>query len=145
MRCFLVKPVPLPFSLSKNDGLFICQSKIAVKNAARHTRDKNPVFRAKALRLNSAYGREKICPVCVRSVCESGKILERRSAAVDSKNFFTPFEISKELNICYQNALSFIKYSGIHYVKIGRTYRVRKDVLDKFLSQHEDINISEFR
>ena len=41
-------------------------------------------------------------------------------------NFLTAKEVSQILKICYQNALAFIKYSGIEYVKIGRAYRVEK-------------------
>ena len=41
-------------------------------------------------------------------------------------NFLTAKEVSQILKICYQNALAFIKYSGIDYVRIGRTYRVEE-------------------
>ncbi len=41
-------------------------------------------------------------------------------------NFLTAKEVSQILKICYQKALAFIKYSGIDYVRIGRTYRVEE-------------------
>lgn len=53
--------------------------------------------------------------------------------------FYTPQEIADILSISYEQALSFIKYSGIVYVRIGRLYRVNKDVLRKFLSGKEPI------
>lgn len=53
--------------------------------------------------------------------------------------FYTPQEIADILSISYEQALSFIKYSGIVYVRIGRLYRVNKDVLHKFLSGKKPI------
>ena len=53
--------------------------------------------------------------------------------------FYTPQEIADILSISYEQALAFIKYSGIVYVRIGRLYRVNKDVLRKFLSGREPI------
>ena len=47
----------------------------------------------------------------------------------------TPMEIAELLKISYDSALAFIKYSGIHYIKIGRQYRVSEDTLAAFLSK----------
>lgn len=60
--------------------------------------------------------------------------------------FYTPQEIADILRISYEKALMFIKYSGIVYVRIGRQYRVSKDVLHKFLSGNAPIivDVNEF-
>lgn len=47
-------------------------------------------------------------------------------------NFYAPKEIAELLGISYQNALLFIRFSGINYTKIGRQYRVRKDIFEQF-------------
>ena len=47
--------------------------------------------------------------------------------------YLTPKEISELFNISYDNALVFIKGSGVPYVKVGRQYRVSKSKLDDFL------------
>lgn len=52
-------------------------------------------------------------------------------------------ELSQMLGMCYQKTLDFIKYSGIKYVRIGRIYRVRKDVLEKYIQEHQEINLKE--
>ena len=52
-------------------------------------------------------------------------------------------DISEMLGMCYQKTLDFIKYSGIQYVRIGRIYRVRADVLEKFISDNKNINLEE--
>lgn len=49
------------------------------------------------------------------------------------KTFYTPKDISTILDISYQNALEFIKYSGITYLKIGRQYRVNTDIFNKYI------------
>lgn len=54
--------------------------------------------------------------------------------------FMNPKQISEYIGICYAKALNLIKYSGINYIKIGRTYFVSKEVLDKFLSENQSIN-----
>lgn len=45
----------------------------------------------------------------------------------------TPHEVAGILQISYDSALAFIKYSGIDYVKVGRQYRVAEDKLKTFL------------
>lgn len=52
-------------------------------------------------------------------------------------------QIEKYIGICYAKALDFIKYSGIKYVKIGRTYFVSKETLDDFLSKNTYVNTKE--
>lgn len=53
--------------------------------------------------------------------------------------FYTPREVADILHISYEKALSFIKYSGIVYVQIGRQYLVDSEVLHKFLSGPQPI------
>lgn len=45
----------------------------------------------------------------------------------------TPHEVAGILQISYDSALAFIKYSGIDYIKVGRQYRVAEDKLKVFL------------
>lgn len=52
----------------------------------------------------------------------------------------TPKQISEYIGICYSKTLDFIKYSGIQYNKIGRTYFVSKSILDKFLKENKNVN-----
>lgn len=47
----------------------------------------------------------------------------------------TPREVAEILKISYENALAFIKYSGIDYHKIGNQYRVSAEKLRAFLSK----------
>lgn len=47
----------------------------------------------------------------------------------------TPKEVAKILKIGYEAALSFIKYSGIDYHKIGNQYRVSAEKLWVFLNR----------
>ena len=51
----------------------------------------------------------------------------------------TPKEVAGILNVSYETALSFIKYSGIEYIQIGRQYRVSPDKLNAFLSKKGSI------
>ena len=47
----------------------------------------------------------------------------------------TPKEVAKILQISYESALGFIKYSGLDYIKVGNQYRVSKDKLEAFLNR----------
>jgi len=47
----------------------------------------------------------------------------------------TPRKVAEILKISYENALAFIKYSGIDYHKIGNQYRVSAEKLRAFLSK----------
>ena len=47
----------------------------------------------------------------------------------------TPKEVAKILQISYESALGFIKYSGLDYIKVGNQYRVSRDKLDTFLNR----------
>lgn len=47
----------------------------------------------------------------------------------------TPKEVAEILKISYEAALSFIKYSGIDFHKIGNQYRVSADKLRVFLNK----------
>ncbi len=48
------------------------------------------------------------------------------------KDFLTAKDISEILRISYPNALKFIKFSGIQYIKLGNQYRVTKEAFIKF-------------
>ncbi len=48
--------------------------------------------------------------------------------------FLSPKEIAEVLNICYEDALALVKYSGIKFVKIGRLYRVECSEFEKMLA-----------
>ncbi len=56
----------------------------------------------------------------------------------------TPREVAEILKISYEAALSFIKYSGIDYHKIGNQYRVSAEKLRAFLNKkgptHTNLN-----
>lgn len=45
----------------------------------------------------------------------------------------TPKDVAVVLNISYEAALAFIRYSGIDYLRLGRQYRVAEDKLHAFL------------
>ena len=47
----------------------------------------------------------------------------------------TPREVAEILKIGYEAALSFIKYSGIDYHRIGNQYRVSAEKLRAFLNK----------
>ncbi len=55
-------------------------------------------------------------------------------------NYMNTREISDYLGICYAKTLDFIKYSGIKYIRIGRTYYVSKRVLMNFLDNNTNVN-----
>lgn len=52
----------------------------------------------------------------------------------------TPKEVAKILQISYESALGFIKYSGLDYIKIGNQYRVSRDKLEAFLNRKGHIH-----
>lgn len=43
--------------------------------------------------------------------------------------YLTVTELADLLRISYENALNFIKYSGVEYIKVGRQYRVLESKL----------------
>lgn len=55
--------------------------------------------------------------------------------AVTSTNVLTPADVAQLLGISYESALSFIKNSGVEYLKLGRQYRVCESKLWAFLAQ----------
>ena len=57
------------------------------------------------------------------------------------KQFYNARDIAEIMGICYAKALSFIKYSGITYVRINRTYLVKKSVFERFVSETKNIEI----
>lgn len=60
---------------------------------------------------------------------------------MDSQNikFLSAYDIAHILDICYQKALDFIKFSGIAYLKIGRTYKVEEKTFYNFVLRNEKI------
>ena len=55
-------------------------------------------------------------------------------AVVPSK-VLSPTDVAAILGISYEAALSFIKNSGVEYMKLGRQYRVTEEKLWAFLSK----------
>ena len=47
----------------------------------------------------------------------------------------TPKEVAEVLQLNYETALAFIKYSGIDYLRVGRQYRVSEEKLRAFLAR----------
>ena len=57
------------------------------------------------------------------------------------KKFYNARDITEIMGICYAKALAFIKYSGIKYVKINRTYLVEKSVFERFIAETQIIEV----
>ncbi len=57
-------------------------------------------------------------------------------------NLLTPREVAALLKISYDQALAFIKYSGIDYIQVGRQYRVDEGKLRAFLSQKGGVTVN---
>lgn len=55
------------------------------------------------------------------------------------KDFLTPKDIADLLSINYVNALNFIKYSDIPYIKLGNQYRVTKEAFEKFTHSKNNV------
>lgn len=53
----------------------------------------------------------------------------------------TPNEVAQVLNVSYETALAFIKYSGVDFVRVGRQYRVSEEKLSTFLNKRGQIHI----
>lgn len=58
-----------------------------------------------------------------------------------AKQFYNARDIAEIMGICYAKALAFIKYSGITYVRINRTYLIEKSVFKRFISETKNIEI----
>ena len=56
-----------------------------------------------------------------------------------SPRMLTPRDVAEILGISYEAALAFIKYSGIDYIKVGRSYRVAEEKLNEFLLQEGQV------
>ena len=54
----------------------------------------------------------------------------------------TPSDIAKILNVSYDTALNFVKYSGIPYIKIGHQYRVNEAALEAVLASEETLEVT---
>lgn len=54
--------------------------------------------------------------------------------------WLTPNDVARMLQISYEKALDFIKYSGVKFTKIGRQYRVAESSLNSFLTKNTYID-----
>ncbi len=57
------------------------------------------------------------------------------------RKMLTTAEIAEILQVSYETALNFIKYSGIDFIRIGRQYRVSAEKLSAFLSKRGQVHI----
>ena len=55
--------------------------------------------------------------------------------------YLTPHEIADILQISYEKALEFVKFSGVPYVRIDRQYRVEESAFKTFLTRKGNIHI----
>ena len=53
----------------------------------------------------------------------------------------TPKEVAEILQVSYDSALAFVKYSGVDYLQVGRQYRVSEDKLRAFLSKKGQVTV----
>ena len=67
--------------------------------------------------------------------------LRKRVTMMTKIEMLTPHQIADILQISYDSALAFVRYSGIDYIKIGRQYRVSSEKLEAFLKQKGKITI----
>lgn len=67
--------------------------------------------------------------------------LRKRVKTMAQIEMLTPQQIADILQVSYETALSFVRYSGIDYIRIGRQYRVSRDKLESFLKQKGKITI----
>ena len=59
-----------------------------------------------------------------------------------STAWLTPNDIAEMLQISYEKALDFIKYSGVKFTKIGRQYRVFESSLNAFLAKNTYLDLN---
>ena len=60
---------------------------------------------------------------------------------MNQTKLLTPIEVAQVLQVSYETALAFIRYSGIDFVKVGRQYRVSEEKLSAFLNKRGQIHI----
>lgn len=53
----------------------------------------------------------------------------------------TPTEVAEILQVSYETALAFIKFSGIDFIRVGRQYRISEEKLSAFLSKRGQVHI----
>ena len=53
----------------------------------------------------------------------------------------TPKEVAEILQVSYDSALAFVKYSGVDYLQVGRQYRVSEDKLRAFLNKKGQVTV----
>lgn len=56
--------------------------------------------------------------------------------------WLTPNDVAELLQISYEKALAFIKFSGVNFTKIGRQYRVSEASLNAFLTKNTYIDFN---
>ena len=54
-----------------------------------------------------------------------------------SKNFLTPREVAKDLQLNPLTIYGYIKKKTLMAIKIGRNYRIAKEDLDKFIKSNK--------
>ena len=60
---------------------------------------------------------------------------------MNQPKLLTPTEVAQVLQVSYETALAFIKYSGVDFVRVGRQYRVSEEKLSAFLNKRGQIHI----
>ena len=58
-----------------------------------------------------------------------------------SDEYLTPKDVSKLLKLGINRTYALFKIKGFPYVKFGNSYRVRREDLDKFMSNHHGITL----
>lgn len=51
--------------------------------------------------------------------------------------YYSIEEVAKKLNVAYLTVYRWIRAKRLKYLKAGRQYRIKKEYLDKFLSDHK--------
>ncbi len=77
------------------------------------------------------------------AVVVGGKFIKKLFLDVNmmEKKFYNARDITEIMGICYAKALAFIKYSGIKYIKINRTYLIEKSVFERFIEETKIIEV----
>jgi excisionase family DNA binding protein len=56
--------------------------------------------------------------------------------------WLTPNDVAELLQISYEKALAFIKFSGVNFTKIGRQYRVSESSFNAFMAKNTYIDLN---
>ena len=63
--------------------------------------------------------------------------LKKRMKNNSTKNFLTPQEVAKDLQLNTLTVYGYIKRKKLLAIKIGRNYRIAKEDLDKFIKSNK--------